>query len=68
MIDRRRALVFAALALPTLGWTSVASAQLKATPVMIGWLSMGSHEGFRPVFAVFKERLAALGWKRVSIT
>ena len=63
MMERRRALVFVSVALSTLGWTAVASAQLKAKPVLIGWLSTGTHEGYRALFAVFKERLAALGWK-----
>ena len=38
-------------------------AQSAKAPVRIGWLSTGSREGSARVFAVFKERLAALGWK-----
>ena len=63
MIGRRRALVFAATTLPMLAWKASLFAQPKDAPVRIGWLSTGSLEGSALMLAVFKERLAALGWK-----
>ena len=46
-----------------LGWKGLVFAQPKGAPVRIGWLSTGSSEGSARAFAVFKQRLAALGWK-----
>lgn len=58
----RRDLIVAAGALGGLISARVI-AQPKVTPILIGWLSTGSREGSARVFAVFKERFAALGWK-----
>ena len=56
----RRGMLLALLALA--GPLSLGAQPAKA-PVRIGWLSTGSREGSARVFAIFKERLAALGWK-----
>jgi putative ABC transport system substrate-binding protein len=40
-----------------------ATAQPKTAPIRIGWLSTGTREVATGAFGVFKDRLAALGWK-----
>jgi putative tryptophan/tyrosine transport system substrate-binding protein len=59
---RRRELLASAAA-----WLMVAGrpalAQPRQGPVVVGWLSMGSRETDRHLLTVFKEALAALGWR-----
>ena len=59
----RRALIFAAAAWPVLAWTGAALPQSKQAPALIGWLSSTTRESGSRLLAVFKEALAALGWK-----
>jgi putative tryptophan/tyrosine transport system substrate-binding protein len=48
---------------PLTGWTLVAVAQAKRTPVVIGWLHVSSREAGASTFIAFKEGLAGLGLK-----
>ena len=62
----RRALLIAAVAWPALAWTNAVFGQSRKPPVLIGWLSWGSRESGERVRNVFKDGLAALGWKEGS--
>jgi putative ABC transport system substrate-binding protein len=64
--SNRRRLCFAATAWPALAWTRVVVAQVKPSPVVIGWLHPGSRAASQHGYGAFKARMAALGWKHGS--
>ena len=59
---KRRALIIAAAAAPTLVWTRPVSGQAKKQPVVIGVLTFGSGSPGTNLDA-FRQELAARGWK-----
>ncbi len=61
----RRAILLAAAAWPALAWAGAVRAQVKP-PVVIGWFHADSRESSADYLSVFKEGLAALGWKEGS--
>ena len=62
MTTRRELLV--AFGVAPLAWAGAVFAQAKKPPVLVGYLSAGSRTA--AVFAVFKEEMAARGWKEGS--
>ena len=62
---RRRQFLFAAVTWPALAWTGVVLAQTKS-PILIGWLHVESRGVAGNFLTVFKEEMAALGWKEGS--